>query len=513
MKSVYAYIRVSTVKQGQQGSSLTEQRYAIEEYAKRHNLSILQWFEERETAAKRGRTMFTQMLGLLLKGRANGVIIHKIDRGARNLKDWADLGGLIDKGIEVHFAHESLDMQSRGGRLAADIQAVVAADFIRNLREEVKKGFRGRLRQGLYPLPAPLGYLDQGRGLPKTPNPVAAPLIQKAFQMYATGEYNIYTLGEAIFKAGLRNKYGARVSRSGISKMLNNEFYIGVIHIVRTGERFQGIHEPLIKKSVFDKVQDVLQGRVKNTGLKHEFLYRKMIPCIHCKYNLIPERQKGIVYYRCQTRDCPRACVREDLINKQIVEEMGKVHMPECDIAMLESEFSILDADRLKHHGDLIKAAELNVANVGERIQRLVDAYIDRLIDKSVFEERNKSLLHERAGVEEVLSNLRYEFEEKAFRTKKFLEQIKSIPVALETINEYENRDLMKSITSNLEVDGKKLVVTWKEPFDSLASSIKSPFSDLHRATSRTSKKSASEFATELYKKVHDEKPSSESNG
>ena len=64
------------------------------------------------------------------------MIIHKIDRSARNLKDWADLGELIDQGIDVHFANESLDLHSRGGRLSADIQAVVAADYT-CIREEI----------------------------------------------------------------------------------------------------------------------------------------------------------------------------------------------------------------------------------------------------------------------------------------------------------------------------------------------------------------------------------------
>src|SRR5256885_12129691 len=101
------------------------------------------------------------MLKLLQASKADGVIIHKIDRGARNLRDWADLGELIDSGIEVHFANESLDLHTRGGRLSADIQAVVASDYIRNLREETRKGFYGRLKQGLYPLPAPPRYLDR----------------------------------------------------------------------------------------------------------------------------------------------------------------------------------------------------------------------------------------------------------------------------------------------------------------------------------------------------------------
>ena len=111
MKSVFAYVRVSTVRQGTHGSSLSEQQSAIERYATKHNLNIVEWFEEQETAAKRGRPIFSRMLKLLERQKATGVIIHKIDRSARNLKDWADLAELIDRGVEIHFAHESLDLQ------------------------------------------------------------------------------------------------------------------------------------------------------------------------------------------------------------------------------------------------------------------------------------------------------------------------------------------------------------------------------------------------------------------
>jgi site-specific DNA recombinase len=181
MKRYFGYIRVSTVKQGEQGSSLQEQRSAISAYARRHGLKIVEWFEEQETAASQGRPLFGRMLKALERKRAEGVITHKIDRSARNLKDWARIGELIDRGIEMHFAHESIDLSSRSGRLSADILAVVAADFIRNLRDEVRKGFYGRLNQGLYPLRAPIGYVDQGGGRPKTIDPVQGPLVALAF--------------------------------------------------------------------------------------------------------------------------------------------------------------------------------------------------------------------------------------------------------------------------------------------------------------------------------------------
>jgi site-specific DNA recombinase len=147
MKQYFAYVRVSTVRQGEKGSSLQEQRAAIESYARRNNLTIAAWYEEMETAAAQGRPLFTKLLKALDRRLAAGVIIHKIDRSARNLRDWASLGELHDRGTELHFVHESVDFNSRGGRLSADIQAVVSADYIRNLRDEIRKGFHGRLKQ------------------------------------------------------------------------------------------------------------------------------------------------------------------------------------------------------------------------------------------------------------------------------------------------------------------------------------------------------------------------------
>jgi len=65
MKDFYGYVRVSTAKQGEKGVSLQEQRGAIERHAQRNGLKICEWFEERETAAKRGRPIFNKMLKLL----------------------------------------------------------------------------------------------------------------------------------------------------------------------------------------------------------------------------------------------------------------------------------------------------------------------------------------------------------------------------------------------------------------------------------------------------------------
>src|SRR5947208_7051194 len=182
MGAVFAYTRVSTVRQGEKGVSLSEQNESITRYGERNGLDIARWFEERESAATTGRPAFSQMLKLLRLGVAKGVIIHKIDRSARNLHDWVDVGKLVDAGVDVHFATESIDLKTTAGRLSADIQAVVATHYSRNLRDEVKKGLYGRLKQGLYPFRAPIGYLDQGSAKAKVQDPVRASLVRSAFE-------------------------------------------------------------------------------------------------------------------------------------------------------------------------------------------------------------------------------------------------------------------------------------------------------------------------------------------
>src|ERR1041385_3059056 len=298
MGKVFAYTRVSTIKQGEKGVSLQEQRDAILRYAQQHGLEVIRWFEEKETASKQGRPAFTQMLQLLRLGNAEGVVIHKIDRSARNREDWAEVGKLVDAGPEVHFANEALDLKTVGGRLAADIQAVVAAHYSRNLREEAKKGFYGRLKQGIYPLQAPPGYLNQGGGKLKIKDAAKAPLVIQAFELYRSGRYSLPQLAKEMYARGLRNHRGGPVSITGLSGILTNPFYTGIIRLKKTGEVFGAKHEALISQAMFKEVQGILHGKAVDRVVKHQLTFSRIVRCGTCRYALIGERQKGHIYYR-----------------------------------------------------------------------------------------------------------------------------------------------------------------------------------------------------------------------
>jgi DNA invertase Pin-like site-specific DNA recombinase len=463
----FAYTRVSTVKQGEQGVSLAEQRHSIEAYAGRHGLEIIRWYEERETAAKRGRRVFTRMLKDLERENARGLIVHKIDRSARNLRDWNDLGDLIDRGVEVHFAHESLDMNSRSGRLSADLLAVIAADYVRNLKEEVRKGVRGRLKQGLYPLPAPIGYLNKGKGKPKEIDPHRGPLVRQLFELYASGRFSLDALRYEVHRRGLSGSAGRPFSKNGIATILHNPFYIGVIRVKRTGETFAGIHEPLIGKALFDAVQARLSGRTYAHVVKHTFPYRRLVHCARCGRSLTGERQKGHAYYRCHDPGCLGTSVREEVLDAHLSALFAQLAFSEEELADLRQLAQEAEEDAsttvAQEHAQLERAIGL----CQDRLTRLTDAFLDGAIDKETFDARNAQLIAERQDLRSRLADPRPS-NQAAELVKKF-ELGNTAQRQLHSQNPDEKRESIEIVSSNLIVDGKNLEVRLRFPFDEVA--------------------------------------------
>jgi site-specific DNA recombinase len=469
MTSCFAYIRVSTVRQGEKGVSLQEQRGAIENFASRQSLEIICWFEERETAAELGRPTFNKMLKLLQQRKADGVIMHKIDRGTRNLRDWTDIRDLNDAGIKIYFSNENIDLNSRGGRLTADIQAVVAADYIYNLKEETKKGIDGRLKQGLLPMGAPHGYLDSGPGKRKEIDPVRGPLIREAFECYAAGMYTLRTLADHLFAKGLRSRTGRKVCINSLSLILNNPFYMGVIRIKRTGETFSGVHEPLISRTLYERVQAKLRSKTQTIVRTHDFLFRGLLVCGTCGNHLVGETQKGHVYYRCHTKGCSGGCIREDRVEERIVEQLSRLSFSKDEKALIESELKTLSKDMIKEAESSRQTLELRLKQISDRLMKLTDAYLDGDIEKTLFEERKKQLLFEQKEVEESVREMSRQGVNVPERLRELLELADMALLSYFGAPAHEKRNLMEILTSNRKLHEKNVAVTLPIPFSWIA--------------------------------------------
>lgn len=463
MKTGFGYIRVSTQKQGE-GVSLEAQRDAIAEFAHANRIVVTDWFTEKETAAKGGRPIFNDMLRKLRRGKADALIMHKIDRSARNMKDWSRVSELPALGVEIHFAGEGLDYSSRGGRLAANLQAVIAEDYIFNLREETIKGLRGRLKQGLYPFRAPIGYLDHGRGQRKTPCPKKAPLIRQAFDLYASGQYSIPSLQVEMARRGLKNHRGKPVTKHGIETILNNSFYTGLISIKRTGDTYHGVHEPIISAKTFQQVQDVKSGKAGKKVTRHNHLYRGLFSCASCGTSMIPERQKVRVYYRCHRPDCPRNTIREDRLDAAIVAAYREHQMSPDDAVQLKRDW--LAWLQSGSRQDDLQSIDLRITQAEERQTRLTDLLIDGAIDREDHAERGRKLKLELATLKEE-RELAAKADVSETQVQKFLELMTSLAEFHILLDPAEKRYLVENCFSNRVVSAKQPVL---EPYSWLTS-------------------------------------------
>ncbi len=504
MGKVFAYARVSTPRQGEKGVSLQEQKSAIARYAAQHGLEITRWFEERESAAKTGRREFNKLLRLLRLKIADGVIIHKIDRSIRNLEDWADLGKLVDVGTDIHFATEDLDLKTVAGRLSADIQAVVATHYSRNLREEAKKGFYGRLKQGFYPLRAPIGYLDQGSARPKAPDPIRAPFVRQAFELYSAGATSLPILVTEMFRRGLRNRGGGAVTINGMATMLKNPFYIGLMRIYRTGETFRGTHEPLVTPSVFEKVQEVLAGKRVDRAENRIFAYSRLVRCATCGYSLIAERQKGHVYYRCHNRpfkspaECPPTSIREERLDEAIITALADVDLAEGELqtvrVLIEERRERRDQERATEE----RTVRLQSDQIENRLSKLADLLIEGALERSLYLTKRKELLTEQVAVRNRLQELNRGDGLALAQLEKTVELAKSPSLLYRAASLERRRELLRTLLSNLAVSSKNVEITLSLPFRLIAERRKNAKCRANRGTCRTWEKLFQELNTYL---------------
>ena len=310
-----AYCRRSTDEKDKQVLSIETQIEELKEYAKKENLEIICFLTESKTAKKPGRQKFEQMLKLISQEKANGILSWHPDRLARNTMDGGKIVYLLDTGKLQSLRFPSFWFENTPqGRFMLNMAFSQAKYFVDNLSENVKRGFRQKLRSGVYPNKAPLGYLNEPRKRTIEIDLKTASLVKRTFKLFSTGTYSYVDIQNFLFRKGLKGKTGKPLHIDKTRDMLKNPFYYGIIKF--TGEIYQGSHKPLISKSLFDKCQSVIEKRSKPQGNnKHHFAFLGLAKCAECDSAITGDRHfkfyprtRGKVkydYYRCGKKKGP----------------------------------------------------------------------------------------------------------------------------------------------------------------------------------------------------------------
>ena len=223
---------------------------------------------------------------------------------------------------------------------------------------------------------------------------------------------------------------------------------------------------PLVSRDLFEQVQDVMHGRTNTRPIKHNFLYRRRIACKGCGYSLIGETHKGYVYYRCQTTGCHKSIVREEVIEMATLETIEPLQFSSEERAYLKLELANERAQSSKPRQQYENSLRLREGQIDERLNRVTDAFIDRLIERDEYERRKKALLLERISIQ---NGLQARQANQTEDLADFLERANAAYLTYKTGSPEAKRELFDLLTSNSKVDGKLPEITLAFPFDRIA--------------------------------------------
>ena len=220
--------------------------------ANKENIEVVDTLVEKQTAKIPGRPVFAEMLRRIEAGEAIGILAWHPDRLARNSIDGGQIIYLVDTGVirEMKFPTFWFDPTPQG-KFMLSIAFGQSKYYVDNLSENIKRGHRQKLKNGIWPQKAPLGYINDKEKKIICIDNEKAPFIKKAFEAYASGNHTLENLRKIINDLGLKSRTGGLLSISNYQYFLQNPIYCGVIRY--NGELYSGKHEPIISKKLLTK--------------------------------------------------------------------------------------------------------------------------------------------------------------------------------------------------------------------------------------------------------------------
>ena len=345
------YARKSTEQDEKQALSIDSQIKEMLAVAEREGLEVIDIRRESHSAKESGqRPVFKEILEDVRRGRFNGILTWNPDRLSRNAGDLGSVVDLMDQKllVEIHTYGQHFHNSPNEKFLLMILcsQAKLEND---NKSINVKRGLKTRVEMGLWPSPAPTGYLKEKRMDRKCETLVdadRAPVIKKMFEKVAYEKWSgrkVYhwLKFELNFKTAGGNK---NLTLGNIYVLLQNHFYYGTFEYPKnSGNWYKGRHEPIITKELFDQVQAQLKSQVLRVEGK-EFAFTKLMTCGLCGSGITADekfkKQKNgtvhrHVYYGCtkvRNRDCKCGYINEIDLLAQLEVLMDGIDLDEIGI-------------------------------------------------------------------------------------------------------------------------------------------------------------------------------------
>ncbi len=464
MKTVI-YTRKSTEQDERQALSLEAQLRELRQFAAEEQLQIVASFQEAKTAKEPGRKVFREMLEFVEQGDADAILAWHPDRLARNAVDGGSIIHLLDTGKLKHLYFPTMSFENTPqGKFMLSIAFGQSKLYVDNLSENVRRGQRQKVHRGEWTWPAPLGYRNNRETRNIEPDPKRAPLVRKAFELFATGNYTFTALHKKLKQLGLRSPKGNVVSLSNIQRMLQYPVYYGLIHL--NGEFFPGSFEPLISKKLFDKVQKEISVKSRPTRKKkHSFPFTGFLKCSSCGCSITAEIQKGHHYYRCSKKRGPckqKKYMREETLLEKVKEIVERVSLPEDWCSKMLDYLDEEESKAATSNKASVQKLKEEQSQIDTKIDDLLDLRLEGAIHSQEYIAKKNKLVNQRLDLEQKIKDAgknRLDWVEPMREMVLASRQAKKLQT---TKNPTEIPTFLKSVGSNFRLRGGELLCEGK---------------------------------------------------
>lgn len=353
------YARKSTESEERQVLSIDSQIKEMLQLADREHLEIVTIKRESHSAKETGqRPVFNEIVDELREGKYNGILTWAPDRISRNAGDLGKIVDLMDAGklLQIRTFGQTFGNNPNEKFLLMILgsQAKLEND---NRGINVKRGLRTRVEMGLWPGVAPLGYLNQkdmDKKCQLVVDPLRAPIVKKIFEKVAYEKLSGRKIYNWLrFEANFYTRGNKPLTLAGVYRILESHFYYGMFEYPRdSGNWYQGKHEPLITRELFDQAQ----AQLKRDNIQREnkeFAFTKLFTCGYCESGISAEEKwkqlkdgthAKYIYYSCarsRDRNCKNKYIREEDLITELLKILDQVNINELGMRQkLEDEMA-----------------------------------------------------------------------------------------------------------------------------------------------------------------------------
>lgn len=277
------YPRVSTEDQFRNGHSLGEQKERMLKLCDYKNYEVYKVYEDAGISAKdMNRPAFQEMIQDIKDGKINKIIVYKLDRLTRSIKDLEEICTFLEENnCSLESMCEDINTSTANGKFFIRMLTILAQLEIERTSERTKIGMIGAVKKGHFVGRAPIGYDKQDKKL--VINDIESEVIRRIFDLYIKGmSANAITklLNE---EKALNRKWIPTL----VDRILSNEIYIGnYVHrktiSIEESQTFIGVAPAIIEEEVFNIAQVQKQKNLKNYKRKQTYIFMQSIKCPKC---------------------------------------------------------------------------------------------------------------------------------------------------------------------------------------------------------------------------------------